>query len=70
MTENEVNRKLLAEVEEQLKAKNERLFNIPVEDFLLKVNGVRKHPEDVYRKIEAMPRITLAGKTQVQDLGE
>ncbi len=49
---------------------NERLFNIPVEDFLLKVDGVKKHPEDVYRKIEAMPRITLAGKTQVQDLGE
>ena len=49
---------------------NERLFNIPVDDFLLKVDGVKKHPEDVYRKIEAMPRITLAGKTQVQDLGE
>jgi len=49
---------------------NERLFNIPVEDFLLKVDGVRKHPEDVYRKIEAMPRITLEGKVQVQDLGE
>ncbi len=49
---------------------NERLFNIPVEDFLLKVDGVKKHPEDVYRKIEAMPRITLAGKKQVQDLGE
>ncbi|MGD9963604.1 MAG: glutamate synthase [Thermoplasmata archaeon] len=49
---------------------NERLFNIPIEDFLLKVDGVKKHPGDVYRKIEAMPRITLAGKTQVQDLGE
>jgi glutamate synthase domain-containing protein 1 len=49
---------------------NERLFNIPVEGFLLKVDGVKKHPEDVYRKIEAVPRITLAGKKQVQDLGE
>jgi glutamate synthase domain-containing protein 1 len=49
---------------------NERIFNIPVDDFLLKVDGVKKHPENVYRKIEAMPRITLAGKVQVQDLGE
>lgn len=49
---------------------NEALFNIPVEDFLLRVDGVKKHPEDVYRKIEAMPRITLAGKKHVQDLGE
>jgi glutamate synthase domain-containing protein 1/glutamate synthase domain-containing protein 3 len=49
---------------------NERLFNIPVEDFLLKVDGVKRTPGDVYRKIEAMPRITLAGRTLVQDLGE
>jgi len=49
---------------------NERLFNIPIEDFLLKVDGVKRFPGDVYRKIEAMPRITLAGRTEVQDLGE
>jgi len=49
---------------------NERLFNIPIEDFLLKVDGVKRSPGDVYRKIEAMPRITLAGRTLVQDLGE
>jgi len=49
---------------------NERLFNIPVEDFLLKVDGVRKSPEEVYRKIEAVPLVTLAGTVQMQDLGE
>ena len=48
---------------------NERLFGIPVEDFLLKVDGVRRPPEDVYRKIEAMPMVTLSGKTAVQDVG-
>ena len=49
---------------------NEKLFGISVNDYLLKVDGVRKHPEDVYRKIEAVPLITLSGKTQMQDLGE
>ena len=49
---------------------NERLFGIPLNDFLLKVDGVRKPPEEVYRKIEAVPLITLSGKTQMQDLGE
>jgi len=49
---------------------NERLFNIPVEDFLLKVDGIRKHPEDVYRKIEAVPLITLAGRKHVQETGD
>ncbi len=48
---------------------NERLFGIPVEDFLLKVDGVKRAPEDVYRKIEAMPMVTLSGKTAVQDVG-
>ena len=48
---------------------NERLFGIPVEGFLLKVDGVAKAPEDVYRKIEAMPRVTLEGKAQFQDTG-
>jgi glutamate synthase domain-containing protein 1/glutamate synthase domain-containing protein 3 len=49
---------------------NEKLFGVSVDDFLLKVDGVKKHPEDVYRKIEAVPLITLSGKTQMQDLGE
>ncbi len=49
---------------------NEKLFGISVDKFLLKVDGVRKNPEDVYRKIEAVPMITLSGKTQMQDLGE
>ena len=48
---------------------NERLFGIPVEGFLLKVNGVAKPPEEVYRKIEAMPRVTLEGTVQFQDTG-
>lgn len=43
---------------------NERLFGIPVEDFLLKVDGARKPPEEVYRKIEAVPLVTLAGAQQ------
>ncbi|HIH01435.1 TPA: glutamate synthase, partial [Thermoplasmata archaeon] len=49
---------------------NEKLFGVSVNDYLLKVDGVKKHPEDVYRKIEAVPLITLSGKTQMQDLGE
>jgi glutamate synthase domain-containing protein 3 len=48
---------------------NERLFGIPVEGFLLKVDGVTKAPEEVYRKIEAVPRVTLAGTDQFQDTG-
>jgi hypothetical protein len=31
---------------------------------------VRKPPEEVYRKIEAVPLITLSGKTRMQDIGE
>ena len=49
---------------------NERLFNIPVEGFLLKVDGVSKPPEDVYRKIEAIPLVTLSGTVQMQDVGD
>ena len=48
---------------------NERLFGIPVEDFLLKVDGTSRPPEEVYRKIEAVPLVTLAGTTQMQDTG-
>ncbi len=48
---------------------NERLFGIPVEGFLLKVDGVSRAPEEVYRKIEAMPRVTLEGTVQFQDTG-
>ena len=49
---------------------NERLFNIPLEGFLLKVDGVTKPPEDVYRKIEAIPLVTLSGTVQMQDVGD
>lgn len=48
---------------------NERLFGISVNDFLLKVDGVSRHPEEVYRKIEAVPLVTLAGTAQMQDTG-
>jgi glutamate synthase domain-containing protein 1/glutamate synthase domain-containing protein 3 len=49
---------------------NERLFGIPVEGFLLKVDGVSKPPEEVYRKIEAVPMVTLAGTVQMQETGD
>jgi hypothetical protein len=46
------------------------LFGIPVEDFLLKVDGVTKAPEEIYRKIEAAPTVTLAGaQEQLPDTG-
>jgi len=48
---------------------NERLFGISIDDFLLKADGVTKSPEEVYRKIEAVPLVTLAGTTQMQDTG-
>jgi glutamate synthase domain-containing protein 1/glutamate synthase domain-containing protein 3 len=49
---------------------NERLFGIPVEGFLLKVDGVSKSPEEIYRKIEAAPTVTLAGaQQQLPDTG-
>ena len=49
---------------------NERLFGISVDDFLLKVDGVVKPPEEVYRKIEAVPLVTLAGAVQMQETGD
>lgn len=49
---------------------NERLFGISVDGFLLKVDGVTKHPEEVYRKIEAVPLVTLSGTVQMQDTGD
>jgi glutamate synthase domain-containing protein 1/glutamate synthase domain-containing protein 3 len=48
---------------------NERLFGIPVDDFLLKVDGVHRSPEEVYRKIEAVPLVTLAGAAHQQEVG-
>ena len=48
---------------------NERLFGISINDFLLKVDGVTKPPEEVYRKIEAIPLVTLSGTAQMQDIG-
>ncbi|HEX9908030.1 MAG TPA: glutamate synthase [Thermoplasmata archaeon] len=49
---------------------NERLFGISVDQFLLKVDGVQRRPEEVYRKIEAIPLVTLSGTTQMQDVGD
>ena len=49
---------------------NERLFGISVEGFLLKVDGMTRQPEEVYRKIEAVPLVTLAGAAHVQETGD
>lgn len=49
---------------------NQRLFGVPVEDFLLRVDGITKPPEEVYRKIEAVPLVTLAGAVQMQEIGD
>ncbi|MEM0343058.1 MAG: glutamate synthase [Thermoplasmata archaeon] len=49
---------------------NERLFNIPVEGFLLKVDGVTRPPEEVYRKVEAVPLVTLQGTARLQAVGD
>jgi len=49
---------------------NERLFGISVEGFLLRVDGVTRQPEEVYRKIEAVPLVTLAGTAQMQETGD
>jgi hypothetical protein len=49
---------------------NERLFGISVSDFLLKVDGATRSPEEVYRKIEAVPLVTLAGPVNMQDTGD
>ncbi|MEW6095698.1 MAG: glutamate synthase [bacterium] len=43
---------------------NERLFGISTEDDLLKVDGVKKKPEEVYRKVRA---VKLAVLTEVVD---
>ena len=49
---------------------NERLFGISVDGFLLRVDGMTKQPEEVYRKIEAVPMVTLAGTAQMQATGD
>lgn len=43
---------------------NERLFGISIEDDLLKVDGIKKKPEDIYRKIRA---IKLAVLTEIKE---
>jgi nitrogen fixation protein len=46
---------------------NERLFGISVEDDLLTVEGRRRAPDQVYRKVQA---VKLAVLTQVEDAWE
>ncbi len=43
---------------------NERLFGISIEKDILKVNGVMKRPEEVYRKVRA---VKLAVLTEIDD---
>jgi hypothetical protein len=43
---------------------NERIFGISFADHLLKVDGVRKRPEDVYRKVRP---VKLAVLTKIDD---
>jgi len=45
---------------------NERLFDISVEDDLLTVNGEKKAPEEVYRKITALKVKALAKSMVVE----
>jgi glutamate synthase domain-containing protein 3 len=49
---------------------NEKLFGVRIEDFLLQVDGVKKRPEEVYRKIEAAPPTTLAKMKQQSETTE
>ena len=40
---------------------NERLFGISIEDDLLTVNGVKRNPKEVYRKVRAIKLAVLTG---------
>ncbi|MHC1741742.1 MAG: glutamate synthase [Syntrophobacteraceae bacterium] len=46
---------------------NERLFGISIEDDLLTVNGVRKKPAEVYRKVKAVQLAVLTGVQKKSD---
>ncbi|MDI6703429.1 MAG: glutamate synthase [bacterium] len=46
---------------------NERLFGISIEDDLLVVDGIKRGPEEVYRKVRAIKLSVLTG---VEDFGE
>jgi hypothetical protein len=49
---------------------NERLFGISIDGFLLRSDGMARPPEEVYRKIEAVPLVTLSGTVRLQDTGD
>jgi glutamate synthase domain-containing protein 1/glutamate synthase domain-containing protein 3 len=49
---------------------NERLFGVRIDEFLLKVDGASRRPEEVYRKIEAVPLTTLAKMQQQSETTE
>jgi glutamate synthase domain-containing protein 1/glutamate synthase domain-containing protein 3 len=46
---------------------NERLFGISIEEDLLKVNGVKKKPEEVYRKVRAIKLKVLTELVDAED---
>jgi len=46
---------------------NERLFGISIENNLLMVNGIRKNPEDVYRKVSAVKLKVLTEELDEED---
>jgi hypothetical protein len=45
---------------------NERLFGITIEE-LLTVDGARREPEEVYRKVSAVKLQVLAAKAGMED---
>ncbi len=49
---------------------NERLFGISIDDDLLKVDGVKREPAEVYRTIRAVKLAVLTGKMQEASLEE
>jgi hypothetical protein len=49
---------------------NERLFGISIDDHLLMVDGVRKQPYEVFRKIQAVRLAVLTGKMEKASLQE
>jgi glutamate synthase domain-containing protein 3 len=50
---------------------NEALFEIPIEGFLLTVDGERRSPSEVYRKIEAVPLKSMSkAEQELEDFGD
>ena len=49
---------------------NERLFGISIDEHLLMVEGVRKRPNEVFRRIQAVRLAVLTGKMEQASLEE